>query len=75
MEKYNKKNANNPLFIEKRKQVIDALMNSPRSNNLNSHPLKGKFKGYWSIDTGLNSNADRVIYYIDDETKSIFYMT
>ncbi len=29
-------------------------------------------KGFWSISTGLNSNRDRIIYAIDDESKLIY---
>lgn len=36
------------------------------------HPLIHTMKGYWSIDTGLNSNADRCLYVIDDKTKTVF---
>ena len=72
MSSYNKKNKDNPLFVEKRRLVIWALQTSPRSNQFKPHQLHGKMKDYWSMDTGLNSNADRLIFYIDDVQKLIY---
>ena len=71
LSKYNKKNKDNSLFKIKRKEVINSLKTSPRNNNFNPHQLSGKMKGFWSIDTGLNSNSDRVIYIIDDNNKHV----
>lgn len=72
MAKYNEKNKHNKLFTIKRDQVMKALETSPRNNQFGSHPVHGKFEGLWSMDTGINSNADRVIYLIDDSSKTIY---
>ena len=73
MKKYNEKNKSNKYFKEAKITIIQALKNNPRVNaSLKPHPLQGKLKGFWSIDTGLNSNSDRVIYMIDDKEKIIF---
>jgi len=72
MKKYNDKYKHLKNFKELKKEVISALKNSPRNYApLSAHPLKGNMKGYWSISTGLNSNRDRVIYYVDDTLKVI----
>lgn len=73
MKKYNSLNKNNKNFKEMKRKFIDVLKNSPRSNqSLQPHQLNGKLKEYWSINTGLNSNSDRVIYGIDDKHKVIY---
>lgn len=72
MKKYNDKYKHLKNFKELKKEVISALQNTPRKYiPLNAHPLQGNMKGFWSISTGLNSNRDRVIYYIDDVLKVI----
>lgn len=73
MKKYNLLNKHNKNFKDMKRKVIEVLKKSPRSNqSLLPHPLHGKLKEYWAISTGLNSNSDRVIYFIDDETKTIY---
>lgn len=73
MKKYNDKYKHLNNFKELKKEVISVLQNSPRNYaHLNAHPLKGNLKGFWSISTGLNSNRDRVVYAIDDESKLIY---
>ena len=69
MKKYNENYKHLKNFKELKKEVILALQTSPRKYvPLNAHPLHGNLKGFWSISTGLNSNRDRVIYAIDDES-------
>ena len=73
MKKYNLLNKHNKKFKEMKRKVIEVLKTSPRNNqSLLPHQLNGKLKEYWSISTGLNSNSDRVIYFIDDETKTLY---
>ena len=73
MKKYNSKYKHLKNFKELKKEVISALQNSPRKYvSLNAHPLQGNLKGFWSISTGLNSNRDRIIYAIDDESNLIY---
>ena len=73
MKKYNSKYKHLKNFKELKKEVISALQNSPRKYvSLNVHPLQGNLKGFWSISTGLNSNRDRIIYAIDDESNLIY---
>lgn len=73
MKKYNDKYNHLKNFKEMKKEVISALQNSPRKYiTLNAHPLQGNMKVFWSISTGLNSNRDRIIYAIDDESKLIY---
>ena len=73
MKKYNEKYKHLKNFKELKKEVINALKNSPRKYiPLNAHPLQGNMKGFWSISTGLNSNRDRIIYVIDDESNVIY---
>ena len=73
MKKYNDKYKHLNNFKELKKEVISALQNTPRKyTRLGAHPLHGNLKGFWSISTGLNSNRDRIIYAIDDESKLIY---
>ena len=73
MKKYNDKYKHLKNFKDLKEEVISALQNSPRNYiPLNAHPLKGNLKGFWVISTGLNSNRDRVVYAIDDESKLIY---
>lgn len=73
MKKYNDKYKHLKEFKKCKKEVIDALQNSPRHYiPLNAHPLKGNMSAYYSISTGLNSNRDRVVYMIDDENNCIY---
>lgn len=72
MAKYNKLNKNNPLFKDRRKEVITTLMNSPKNNRLKPHNLKGKLSAYWSITTGLNSDADRVVFKVDEKNHIVY---
>ena len=72
LSKYNELNADNKIFLAKRLKVIEALKTSPRNNQFRPHTLHGKFEGLWSMDTGINSNSDRIIYRIEDSTKTIY---
>lgn len=73
MKKYNDKYKHLKNFKDLKEEAISALQNSPRNYiPLNAHPLKGNLKGFWAISTGLNSNRDRVVYAIDDESKLIY---
>lgn len=73
MKKYNDKYKHLKNFKELKEEVISALQNTPRNYTpLNAYHLKGNLKGFWSISTGLNSNRDRVVYAIDDESKLIY---
>ncbi len=72
MQDYNSKNKSNKLYASKLKEVVLALEHTPRNNKFSPHELKGAYKGVWSMDTGLNSNRDRVLYIIDDTNKTIY---
>lgn len=73
MKKYNDKYKHLKNFKELNEEVISALQNTPRKYiPLNDHPLQGNMKGFWSISTSLNSNRDRVVYAIDDESNLIY---
>jgi mRNA-degrading endonuclease YafQ of YafQ-DinJ toxin-antitoxin module len=76
MQKYNNKYKHLSNFKELKKEVILALRNNPRYYKpLNAHKLKGILKEFYAISTGLNSNRDRIVYYIDDENKEVLLKT
>ena len=63
---FKKRIANNPDLLPLFEGAVKKFLEDPLTPSLETHPLKGKLRGYWAFSVSFDC---RVVFYFEDNNQ------